>query len=137
MVAVGIPLAHAFGRIGCFSYGCCYGRPTNSWIGILFPPDSPAGILGTKVIPTQLVEASFLFVLFFILKFLNTHKKFNGQIISVYLISYGIFRFVIEFFRADPRGNVFFLSISQFISIILIGLGIFLWLRHAKKITLK
>ena len=137
IVAVGIPLAHAFGRIGCFSYGCCYGRPTTSCIGILFPPDSPAGALMTRVIPTQLIEALFLFILFFILNFINSHKKFNGQIISLYLIFYGIFRFGIEFFRADPRGNIFYLSVSQFISIILIGLGVYLWSRYAEQITRK
>jgi phosphatidylglycerol:prolipoprotein diacylglycerol transferase len=101
-------------------------------MGVLFPPDSPAGALGVKVIPTQLIEAVFLFGLFFILLFFARHKKFNGQIISFYLIIYGIFRFFIEFFRADPRGNIFFLSVSQAISIILVGFGIFLCLRQAK-----
>jgi phosphatidylglycerol:prolipoprotein diacylglycerol transferase len=52
----------------------------------------------------------------------------------MYLIFYGIFRFVVEFFRADPRGSVFFLSVSQFISIILIGAGMVLWIKQAKKI---
>jgi len=135
IVGVGIPLAHAFGRIGCFSYGCCYGQPTTSWIGVLFPPDSPAGFLGAKVIPTQLIEALFLFILFFILKYLNTHKKFNGEIVSLYLVFYGIFRFCIEFFRGDPRGNIFFLSVSQFVSIILVVVGIFLWVKQGKKIV--
>lgn len=137
IVAIGLPLAHAFGRIGCFSYGCCYGRPTTSWIGILFPPDSPAGALGTKVIPTQLAEALFLFVLFLILKYINKHKKFNGQIVSIYLIFYGIFRFLIEFFRADPRGSVFSLSLSQFISIILIGIVMVMWLRFFRQAARK
>ncbi len=137
IIAVGIPLAHAFGRIGCFSYGCCYGRPTHSWIGVLFPPDSPAGALGVKVIPTQLIESMFLFALFFILWALNRHRKFRGEIISSYLIFYGIFRFIIEFFRADLRGSVFFLSLSQFIAIILVGTGVFLWIRQVKTIVRK
>lgn len=129
IIASGVPLAHAFGRLGCFSYGCCYGRPTESAIGVLFPKNCPAGFAGVPVIPTQLIEAFFLFLLFFILIFLKKRKKFDGQILAFYLIFYSAIRFVIEFFRGDPRGNVFFLSFSQFIAIIIIIFGIFLYFR--------
>ncbi|MCM8823629.1 MAG: prolipoprotein diacylglyceryl transferase [Candidatus Omnitrophica bacterium] len=113
-----LPLGHFFGRLGCFSYGCCYGKPTNSWIGIKFLPNSPAGLLGTKVIPTQLIEAFFLLIIFFILQYSKKKKNFPGKITIIYLTLYSIFRFFIEFFRGDYRGGIGILSTSQIISII-------------------
>lgn len=53
-----ILIAHAFGRIGCFFAGCCYGKETDSFLGVQFPD------LPHPVHPTQLYEAAFLFVLF-------------------------------------------------------------------------
>lgn len=126
---LGIPLGHALGRIGCFCYGCCYGRPTDAPWGMLFPPDSPAGLLNTKVIPTQLISSFFLFLIFFSLLALKKHKRFDGQILLSYNIVYGIFRFIIEFYRGDPRGEVFFLSTSQFIALSVVIISIFLFVR--------
>ncbi|MBD3263471.1 MAG: prolipoprotein diacylglyceryl transferase [Candidatus Omnitrophica bacterium] len=114
---LGVPLAHSFGRIGCFCYGCCYGVPTSSGIGVLFPPDSPAGMLGAKVIPTQLISALSLFMIFILLLLLRKKKRFNGQLLVAYLFLYSTFRFIIEFFRGDPRGTVFNIPTSQFISL--------------------
>jgi len=113
----GVAFGHALGRVGCFFYGCCYGGPTNSWIGVLFPADSPAGQCGVKLIPTQLIEAAFLLLLFLILFVLNRFRKYSGQTAAIYLILYGAFRFVIEFFRADPRGQFLGLATSQWISL--------------------
>ena len=93
-----ITLGHAFGRIGCFLDGCCYGKPTTSWIGVKFP------LLPEPVIPTQLIESAFLFLLTGILLMLVLVFKFKYTFI-VYLGSYSIFRFIIEFFRGDDRGN--------------------------------
>lgn len=106
-----IVLAHAIGRIGCFLAGCCYGKPTDSWIGINFP-----GI--GKVIPTQLIEAIFLFILFGVIFFLILKLNFKYGFI-VYVPAYAIFRFVIEFFRGDERGVAGALSPSQIWCIIL------------------
>jgi len=120
IVSLYIPLGHAFGRMGCFSYGCCYGKPTNSWIGMLFPPTSPAGAAGVKVIPTQIISAFFLVVIFLILLYVRRKKRFEGQIFLSYLLLYGIFRFIIEFFRGDPRGYLWVFSTSQWVSIAVI-----------------
>jgi len=133
IAAYGTPLGHALGRIGCFFYGCCYGKPTTSSIGILFPRESPAGLLGVKVIPTQLISAIFLLLLFFLLLFLKKKKKFNGQILLAYAFFYGIFRFIIEFYRGDPRGEVFSLSTSGFISLISVILSVFLYFLWRKR----
>ena len=57
-----IPLGHAFGRIGCFFYGCCYGRDSNAWCAVTFPEGSPSwfehGRRLVSVLPTQLFEAA-------------------------------------------------------------------------------
>jgi len=92
-----ITIAHAFGRLGCFFAGCCYGKPTDSFLGIRFPH------LIRPVHPTQLYESVFLFTLFGILYYLVFHRRFS-QGFALYLFSYGVFRFFIEFLRGDHRG---------------------------------
>ncbi len=133
IAALGIPLGHALGRIGCFCYGCCYGKPTDSSWGILFPRESPAGLLEVKVIPTQLISALFLFLIFFLLLILKRYKKFDGQILLSYGICYGIFRFIIEFYRGDGRGEIFSLSTSQFTALIVIIISIFFFFRWQRR----
>ena len=136
----GIVLAHGFGRIGCFLGGCCFGQVTDSIFGIKFPegslaaltyPSSSGGSL--PVLPTQLFEAIFEFVLFAIM--LIGYKKLKSYNLSVYFMSYGIFRFVLEFFRGDDRGSTgFFLSPSQFLSILVIVAGVLLILYQKNKL---
>ena len=113
-----ITVGHAFGRVGCFFAGCCYGKPTDSIFGVQFPR------LSHPVHPTQLYEAIFLFVLFGVLSYLLLKKKFQYNM-SIYLIAYGIFRFCNEFLRGDSRGElVAGISPSQFWSLCMIALGI-------------
>ena len=113
-----ILIAHAFGRIGCFFAGCCYGKPTDSFLGVLFPGHTE------KVHPTQLYEAAFLFIMFAVCFWLVMKKDFKHNL-SVYLISYGIFRFINEYFRGDERGEfVSIVSPSQFWSILMVVAGI-------------
>ncbi len=113
-----ILIGHAFGRIGCFFAGCCYGKPTDSFLGVQFPD------LLHKVHPTQLYEAAFLFVMFGICLYLVVKKNFQHNL-SLYLISYGIFRFLIEYVRGDERGElVGVISPSQFWSILMVVAGI-------------
>lgn len=131
-----IAIAQGFGRIGCFLAGCCYGAPTDSFIGVVFPAGSiaPSGI---KLWPTQLMMAvgdlllaAILYV--FYMKMKNGKK---GNTCILYVALYAIGRFVIEIFRADPRGNVSFLSTSQFISILalLAAMIVFILLNFVKK----
>lgn len=127
IIILGLPLGQALGRIGCFFYGCCYGKPTTSSLGVLFPPESAAGFLRVKVIPTQLISAGFLILIFFLLFFLKKVKKFDGQIFVFYVFFYGIFRFGIEFYRGDSRGELFALSTSGVISLIAVVVSIFFY----------
>mgnify|MGYP004445025491 CR=1 FL=1 len=116
-----ITIAHAIGRIGCFLEGCCYGKETDSWIGIVFPYGMGAGV---KRIPTQLIESIFLFILSDIFIYLIFKTKFKYTL-PVYLMVYGVFRFIIEFYRDDNRGQLEnFLSPSQIWCIVMFMAGI-------------
>ncbi len=115
-----ITVAHAFGRVGCFFAGCCYGIHTGTWRDVQFPK------LAESALPTQLYEAAFLFLLFGVLLYLLMKKNFIHTM-SVYLIAYGIFRFAIEFIRADERGSfIGALTPSQFWSVVMVLGGILL-----------
>lgn len=124
-----IALGHAFGRVGCFLSGCCYGIPTDSFLGVHFP-----NVEG-NVLPTNLFEAIFLFILAIILIIL-AFKNDCPYGFPIYLLAYGLWRFIIEFFRGDDRGSFIpFLSPSQFWSILLfIGGIIYLVYLMRKKI---
>lgn len=112
-----LPLAHAIGRIGCFCAGCCYGRVTDSWIGVCFP--SVMG--GARVIPTQLIESGFNLLLFAALLLFTRRRRFGFTTLFVYLIAYGVERFLIEFLRGDEIRGIFgAFSTSQWISLALI-----------------
>ncbi|MBU1121959.1 MAG: prolipoprotein diacylglyceryl transferase [Candidatus Omnitrophota bacterium] len=131
-IAIGLPLGHSLGRLGCFFYGCCYGRSTSSFIGVLFPSNSAAGMLGEKVIPTQLISSFFLFLIFLTLFFLRKYKRFSGQLFVWYLWLYGFFRFIIELFRGDDRGTFWGFSPAQIISVILILIGTYIFLKKRR-----
>lgn len=124
-----ITIAHGFGRLGCFMAGCCYGVETTSFLGVKFPG------MEVAVHPTQLYEALFLFVLTAIL-FVIAIKKRSFYTLSIYLFSYGIFRFSLEFLRGDDRGGfIFGLSPSQCFSIIAVLSSIVLFIFLKKKIV--
>ncbi|MPM07235.1 Prolipoprotein diacylglyceryl transferase [bioreactor metagenome] len=126
-------LAHAFGRIGCFFAGCCYGMEYDCAISVVFPQGAvaPAGV---PLLPTQLMESAFLFLLTFVLVRLLKKEKTFGVVTSWYMILYGAWRFTIEFFRNDERGFVGALSTSQFISIFAVAVGILLLILVTKKV---
>lgn len=119
-----VALAQGFGRIGCFLAGCCYGRPTDSALGITFT-NSAYAPNGISLIPTQLISSGLDFLHFFVLLYIAKHKKAEGQVGGFYLIFYSIGRFILEFFRGDmERGSVGELSTSQFIAIFTLLAGI-------------
>ena len=119
-----ILVAHGCGRIGCFCYGCCHGEVfKNATLENhpLFTMNFPR--VGWAY-PTQLFEAMFLLFTFFVLGYFTVYKKFKYSM-NIYLIAYGIFRFLIEFVRGDDRGSFIpGLTPSQFWAIIMIVMGI-------------
>ena len=128
LLAAVVPLGHAFGRIGCFFYGCCYGRDSQAWCAVTFPAGSPSWYEHSQrmvsVLPTQLFEAAALLALFAVLMVLWRFKKSShGLITGVYMIGYAAIRFGLEYLRGDPRAAVGPFSISQTISLGLAAIG--------------
>jgi len=138
-VITAVPLAHAFGRIGCFLNGCCFGRVTGSRLGITFPTASPvwyahlregllteAGRLSLPVHPAQIYESFFNFFLYGIIVWLYRGNNRGGRILAAYLLIYPVGRFFLETFRGDKaeRFAAAGLSIGQLASLGLFLLGI-------------
>lgn len=134
LFALVLPLGHAFGRVGCFMAGCCYGLKTDKWYGVYFKYSVDESIRLTKVVPIQIIEAIFLIVIFVILliAYFKFYKPF--LIIKLYLFLYGVLRFIIEFFRDDDYRGIAILSTSQWISLICILTSILLWIPTINKI---
>lgn len=121
-----VPLIHAFGRVGCFCAGCCYGIPIKEPWGLYFlnsqlaPHDLP-------LFPVQLLEAACNLVIFFIMVYRYRRRRTRGEALCFYLFTYGTLRFVLEFLRYDrERGFLLGLSTSQWISILLVLAALFL-----------
>jgi phosphatidylglycerol:prolipoprotein diacylglycerol transferase len=129
IASISITSAHGFGRLGCLMVGCCHGAETCAWYGIYHVD------LGKKVVPIQLFEAMFLFALCAILIVLVIKKKPGAM--SLYMLTYGIWRFAVEFFRADDRGSTFvdFLSPSQLVSVLLVVGSVFVYFLTLKLIS--
>ncbi len=123
VAAVAIPLAHAFGRLGCLSAGCCHGRIVDAWYAL---PMCLNGVW-VKAVPVQLYEALFLFALAGAIWWFATYRKQGKRIpaLPIYMVVYGVWRFFIEYARADMRGEtvVSFLSPSQLTAAILVLVG--------------
>ena len=132
-----LPLGHAFGRVGCFFAGCCYGMEYDGCGAVIYETSSNFFTpLGVPLLPIQLIEAACLAILFVVLIiiFLKAKPK-KGKIAVLYLFSYALLRFVLEFFRGDKERGVFLFSTSQYISIaIALIAGALLWRKQDKKI---
>ena len=127
--APGIALGHVVGRFGCLFAGCCFGKPTTKPWGITFTdPFAAANVgtpLGVPLHPTQLYEAGAeLLILILLLTTERKGRPFAGRTFWLYMLLYAISRYVIEFYRDDPRGMVGTFSTSQFISIVLAPLAV-------------
>lgn len=135
------PLGHAFGRLGCFFGGCCFGAPTSSFLGVRFPAGSPAylqhktqgllppgAVTSLPVHPTQLYEALGNVALFLVLDSLARRRTLRpGTITGLYLTGYALLRFGLEFLRGDAiRGIYGGVSTSQYIAVFAAGCGLYL-----------
>lgn len=125
---ISVPLAHAFGRIGCFFAGCCHGSACElPWAVRLHSDHVQENLRGVPIHPVQLYETFALFALVAFLYWLWQRRKFTGQIVLLYFMIYSVIRSVVEIYRGDSiRGFVIdgWISTSQFISIlVLLGAG--------------
>lgn len=119
-------LAHSIGRIGCLFNGCCYGKVTDTWLGVI---SSESGMVRY---PTQLYSSLGLLALFIILKAMQERPHKEGDIFLPYIILYGMLRFAVEFLRGDPAAQIFGLRLPQLISLILAFIAIMLYARKRR-----
>lgn len=137
-ICVAAPVWHAFGRLGCFMAGCCFGKPTDLPWGVTFTdPHSlvDASLLGRAVHPTQLYEAvgdlliaAGLYSL--VLPAVEKRRQPSGTVAVAYFVSYSLLRFVVEFYRGDTVDTALFgLTAAQVISLVLIfgSIGMYLY----------
>ena len=132
VVAPSIALGQALGRLGCFSAGCCYGNPTTvPWAVTFRNPESLAPI-GVPLHPTQLYESAATFGIFLALLSMHRWERFQGRLLWYYLLFYSTARFIIEFFRGDPRGWAIpgMLSSAQATGIPVVLVALFMILRQ-------
>lgn len=128
------PLFHCFGRIGCFLAGCCYGAASNSLLALPIYTQANPQVLVSRY-PVQMFEAGFNLLLFVSLVLLARRRR-NGFVqLGFYLSMYGIFRFLIEWLRADAVRGVWVLSTSQWISLLLVPVG--LWMMKDSRFFLQ
>lgn len=140
-ILTGVVLAHAIGRIGCFLAGCCYGIPTESFLGVDFPHGhAHIAYPDVSILPTQLFEAFFLFALFIIMNKVQLLKKFE---VEAYLFGYGFFRIFLELIRGDDRGSFLpffetqyniFPTPSQYISLLMVVAAVVMVIRQKRNV---
>lgn len=145
-----VPLSHAFGRIGCFLNGCCFGSCTSLPQAVQFPKGSPAWMahmqaeiidkaapVSQGVHPVQLYEAGYNLFIYGLLVWLFRRSPRAGLVSASYLLLYAVGRFTLELFRGDrgERVAVGGFSIGQFISLVLflVGLSVLIGLLLRRK----
>jgi len=124
IMAPSVSIGHAFGRLGCFFAGCCYGAPCDGPLCITFHDPHSLAPLNTPLFPTQLAESSGEFLIFCTLLLVRRSKSFNGQIFWLYGLLYAVLRFIIEFFRGDVIRGLYFGGVISTSQIIAIGMFI-------------
>lgn len=117
MIAPGIILSQAIGRVGCTLNGCCYGLESHAWYSIIYTDPHSYGPNGIPVLPTQVFEIIYDLIVFGILVFLRKKLKPDGALFTIYFALYGAWRFVIEFIR-DGSPFLFGMHQAQLIGLI-------------------
>lgn len=136
-VAIGL----AYGRMGCFLAGCCFGEPCTLPWAIKFPHES-LGRAGLFLHPTQNYSSIYAILIFVVLILIRRYKRFHGYIFLLFLILYSIARSAVEFLRDDHRGEFFndMISTSQLISIPIIIFAIvmfvYFYIKRGKQTSL-
>ena len=128
--APAIPLFHAFGRIGCFMAGCCYGVES-SWGVVYHSEYLEPFVNGVTRLPIQLIESCLNILIMLALVYFDKKRLKKGSLLALYFVMYAVVRFADEFFRGDDiRGHLLYLSTSQWISIIVFLIGVYMFLKR-------
>jgi phosphatidylglycerol---prolipoprotein diacylglyceryl transferase len=127
VLAPGVAIGQAIGRLGCFAAGCCHGRPADVPWAVRYTDLYAARTVGTPMDtplhPTQLYESIATALIFAFLLWLAPRKRFPGQVVLSYVTLYAIARFVLEFYRGDLARGFFFgglVSTSQAIAVVML-----------------
>lgn len=133
LVAPGILLAQAVGRIGCTINGCCHGNLAPDWLPwsvVYTHPNTECAIPGVPLYPTQVYEIIFALIGFgILLKLRRRLEPMEGALFLVYLIMYSAWRFGIGYLRSDLQFTPLGLSQSQIISLVVLAVCITLLVR--------
>jgi phosphatidylglycerol:prolipoprotein diacylglycerol transferase len=135
VIAPGLLLGLAIGRVGCFLNGCCYGGPTDLPWGVTFPPGSPPAVAfpatagsSVAVHPAQLYAAVDAALLGLMAVAFTPYARRDGAVFALVLTLHPLSRILLEIIRVDePPALGTPLSISQLVSIVLLGLAAALW----------
>jgi phosphatidylglycerol---prolipoprotein diacylglyceryl transferase len=123
MIAPGIILSQAVGRIGCTFNGCCYGLESHLPVAIIYSHPHSYGPLGIPVLPTQVFEIFYNLIVFGILLSLRGKLKPEGALFTIYLAFYAAWRLGIDFVR-DGTPFLFGLHEAQFIGVVILAITI-------------
>lgn len=143
LVALGCPLIIFFVRIGCVGAGCCYGKETDFFFHLIFQnPSSDAGkdFPGVALHATQIYDMMNAIITFIVIHIVDKRKKFQGQVMITFFMTYAFMRFFIEFLRGDEDRGIFFnglLSASQITGIVIWIVGILAYVYLKKKTPLQ
>jgi phosphatidylglycerol:prolipoprotein diacylglycerol transferase len=143
-LAPGVILGQAIGRLGCFSAGCCWGKPAQVPWAVTFTNLEANRTVGTPMDtplhPSQIYESTAAFLVFLFLLWLAPRKRFHGQVVLAYVALYSAVRFTLEFWRGDTDRGTWFggrVSTSQVVAVVLLIAVAFLFprLRRTQAIT--
>ncbi len=139
-IAPALAIGIAFGRVGCFLNGCCYGDVCNLPWAVTFPQKSSPwyhqldlGLISTDALrslpihPTQLYSALDGLVLLFLLSAYYPRRKRDGEVMALLMVTYPVTRFLIEGLRNDEPAFVFGMTVSQAISVVVVLAGLAYW----------
>jgi phosphatidylglycerol:prolipoprotein diacylglycerol transferase len=134
IVSIPLSVGLGFGRIGCTMAGCCYGKVCHLPFSIVFKDPHSAAPLNIPLYPTQPISAAANFAIAGVLYFLYKKRRISGEVFGFYLVLYGVFRFLIEFWRATPKELLGLFSNNQVISIIMVAVGTLIVIYRRKKL---
>ncbi len=127
-----IPYIHAWGRVGCFCAGCCYGIPYEGPLAVHYSNPVSDVACGPGIFPVQILEALLLFAFAFSVLVLLLQKK-ELPFFPIYLLYYSVVRFALEYLRDDSgRGFIGPLSVSQLISIFVFIISLTIVMRRIR-----
>lgn len=151
VIAPSLFVGEGFGRIGCFLYGCCFGRPCDLPWAVRFPPDSltfeklvergtvePDAAATIPLHPTQLYSSLAAFVLAGILSWYFRRRPFDGAVLALAWILYPINRYILETLRDDEPGRLgtdFTFSQLMSMALVVSGVGAMIYFSRQQKLT--